>query len=88
MEITIFKYGTSRCPACQALDQTLTLFESMGSKVPVVRYTDEFDLMSEKGIRSVPTLIVEKDGIERFRSTGNIALQKLHDVVEALKIED
>lgn len=40
------------------------------------------DMVMEMGIRSIPTLIVYKDGVEVERTTGAINKQKLAEMLE------
>lgn len=40
------------------------------------------DLVAELGIRSIPTLIVYKDGVEVERSTGAVNKKKISEMLE------
>lgn len=51
-------------------------------KVGKLEADNNRDLVMEMGIRSIPTLIVYKDGVEVERSTGAINKQKISEMLE------
>lgn len=51
-------------------------------KVGKLEADNNRDLVMEMGIRSIPTLIVYKDGVEVERSTGAVNKQKISEMLE------
>lgn len=51
-------------------------------KVGKLEADNNRDLVMEMGIRSIPTLIVYKDGVEVERSTGALNKQKISEMLE------
>lgn len=51
-------------------------------KVGKLEADNNRDLVMEMGIRSIPTLIVYKDGVEVERSTGSVNKQKISEMLE------
>tara|TARA_B100000212_G_C26978975_1_gene365809 strand:- start:51 stop:323 length:273 start_codon:yes stop_codon:yes gene_type:complete len=80
----ILQFSASWCGPCKALSKT---FENNSDKLDSVKrhYVDldqHQDLATQHNVRSVPTLILFKDGKEVKRLIGN---KSLEDLVEFIK---
>ena len=66
------KFGASWCGPCKALAPILTEIKTQFSNVLFTEHDvdEEFEEATKYGIRSVPTVIVLKDGIEVDRIMG------------------
>ena len=80
----ILQFSASWCGPCKALSKT---FENNSDKLDGVKryYVDldqHQDLATQHNVRSVPTLILFKDGKEVKRLIGN---KSLEDLIEFIK---
>ena len=79
MEIEIRQYGSDTCAPCAAIRQKLEKWQQDHPEVtyrylPIEEYLEE---AAQKGILSVPTVIVTIDGAETARESGYFSLDEL-----------
>ena len=70
--VTVKKFSAVWCGPCRALTPVMNEIKGNYSNVKFEEYDiDEYsDITEEYGVRSVPTVIIVKDGIEINRFTG------------------
>ena len=70
--VTVKKFSAVWCGPCRALTPVMNEIKGNYSNVKFEEYDiDEYsDITVEYGVRSVPTVIIVKDGIEVNRFTG------------------
>ena len=70
--VTVKKFSAQWCGPCRALTPVMNEIKGNFSNVKFEEYDiDEYsDVTEEYGVRSVPTVIIVKDGIEVNRFTG------------------
>jgi thioredoxin 1 len=70
--VTVKKFSAVWCGPCRALTPVMNEIKGNFSNVKFEEYDiDEYsDVTEEYGVRSVPTVIIVKDGIELQRFTG------------------
>jgi thioredoxin 1 len=70
--ITVKKFSAAWCGPCRALAPMMNEIKGQFSNVRFEEYdVDEaYEEATKYGIRSVPTVVMEKDGIEVERFTG------------------
>jgi len=79
--VTVKRFTASWCNPCKALAPVI---ESLEPEFPDVKFEtvdidESSELVQQYGIRSVPTIVVEKDGSEVERFVGTHAKQKYVD---------
>jgi thioredoxin 1 len=70
--VTVKKFSAVWCGPCRALTPVMNEIKGNYSNVKFEEYDiDEYsDITEEYGVRSVPTVIIVKDGVELQRFTG------------------
>jgi thioredoxin 1 len=70
--VTVKKFSAVWCGPCRVLAPVMNEIKGQFSNVKFEEYDiDEYsDITEEYGVRSVPTVIIVKDGIEVNRFTG------------------
>lgn len=89
--VTVKKFGATWCGPCRALAPVLVQIKESFSSNPNVVF-EEYDIdeyneqVTEYGITSVPTVIIEKDGevIERFTGLSS-KMAYVNAINEAVK---
>lgn len=80
MKIT--KYASQTCIKCKLLDRILKHMNLLDVETIMMEDVG-IDYLVDKGISSFPTLVFEKDGIEK-RLYGNILPQDITDILQEL----
>jgi thioredoxin 1 len=86
--VTLKKFSAAWCGPCRALAPVINEVKGQFSNVVFEEYDVDtaFDEATKYGIRSVPTIIIEKDGIEVDRFAGAQAkLTYINSLNEHLK---
>ena len=78
MKLKVF--SATWCQPCQQLKQVLKN-NDIGIPVLTIDVDSYKELCIESQVRSVPTIILEKDGVEIKRTTGNKTLAQLQEFV-------
>lgn len=70
--VTVKKFSAVWCGPCRALAPVMNEIKGQFSNVKFEEYDVDvaYDEATQYGIRSVPTVVIEKDGIELERFTG------------------
>lgn len=86
--LKITDYYAIWCKPCQALSKTLEIIKEEHPSVEISKIDIEdnrnLELVSKLNIRSVPTLIFEKDGEVVHRVSGNLSKDKLVELINIL----
>jgi thioredoxin 1 len=85
--IEVKRFHAEWCSPCKAL---APVFETIKSNHTDVKFEDidvdaQFEIASKYSIRSVPTVIVEKDGVEVHRFAGLQAEMTYNNALNELK---
>jgi len=86
--VTVKKFSAVWCGPCRALTPVMNEIKGNYSNVKFEEYDiDEYsDITEEYGVRSVPTVIIVKDGIELQRFTGlSSKMAYVNAINEAIK---
>lgn len=81
MNIEVLKFSAQWCPPCRVLAETLKDVEGI---TPVDIYKD-METARQHNVRSVPTLVFKKDGVEVHRISGSIPLDKYNQILDDIK---
>lgn len=81
--VTVKKFSAAWCGPCRALAPIMKEVKSEFSNVTFEEYDvdTEFEQSSKYSIRSVPTIVIERDGVEMKRFVG---MQPKGALVEAI----
>ena len=81
MNIEVLKFSAQWCPPCRVLAQTLKDVEGITS----VDIDKNMETARQHNVRSVPTLVFKKDGVEVHRISGSIPLDKYNQILDDIK---
>lgn len=81
--VTVKKFSAAWCGPCRALAPVVNEIKGQFSNVTFVDYDvdTDFEAATQYGIRSVPTVVIERDGVEMKRFLG---VQSKGALVEAI----
>ena len=79
--IEVIKFGASWCGPCRVIAKQLEGLDFTSIDID----EDQEGLARKSNVRSVPTLIFMKDGIEVSRHSGLLTRQEYLDKIETLK---
>jgi thioredoxin 1 len=81
MNIEVLKFSASWCGPCRVLANTLKDVEG----ITPVDIDTEMETARLHNVRSVPTLVFKKDGVEVHRISGSIPLDKYNQILDDIK---
>jgi thioredoxin-like negative regulator of GroEL len=81
MTIEVLKFSASWCGPCRVLANTLKDVEG----ITPVDIDTEMETARQHNVRSVPTLVFKKDGVEVHRISGAIPLDKYNQILDEIK---
>lgn len=84
-ESFIVDIWASWCAPCKLLGPTYEQFAEQRAELKVLKLdVDASSLVAQFGVRSVPTILVFKDGAVVKTTTGNKTLNELNELVDVL----
>lgn len=84
--VVLVVFGTSWCNPCRQLTKTLEENEAqLDAKIVKVDADESSSLAGQYNVRSVPTLILFKDGKTIQNATGNLPIEKLKAFIALAK---
>ena len=86
--VTVKKFSAEWCGPCRALAPVINEIKTQFSNVKFEEYDVDvaYNEATEYSIRSVPTIIIEKDGVEIDRFTGlSSKMAYVNAINEAIK---
>jgi thioredoxin 1 len=81
MNVEVLKFSAQWCPPCRVLAQTLNDVEGITS----VDIDKDMETARLHNVRSVPTLVFKKDGVEVHRISGAISLDNYNQILDDIK---
>ena len=82
MSVEVLKFSASWCGPCRVLAQTLKDVQGITN----IDIDKDRETPAKYGIRSVPTLVFLKDGVEVHRQSGNMPLKMYNDILDEINI--
>lgn len=81
--VNVKQFSASWCQPCRMLTPVMNEIkkEVTGAEYQYIDVDEQFELASKYGVRGVPTVVIEKDGVEVKRFVG---LQSKNTIVEAI----
>jgi len=80
MSVEVLKFSATWCGPCRVLAQTLKDVEGITN----IDIDKDMETARKYGIRSVPTLVFLKDGVEVHRQSGNMPLQMYQQILNEI----
>jgi thioredoxin 1 len=80
MSVEVLKFSATWCGPCRALAQTL----KNAKEVKNIDIDSDRELAMKYGIRSVPTLVFLKDGVEVHRKSGSMSLDVYQQILNEI----
>jgi len=81
-KIEILKFSATWCGPCRVLAQTLKDVEGITN----IDIDKDRETPGKYGIRSVPTMVFLKDGVEVHRQSGNMPLSMYNQILDEINI--
>jgi thioredoxin 1 len=82
MSVEVLKFSASWCGPCRVLAQTLKDVQGITN----IDIDKDRETPPKYGIRSVPTLVFLKDGVEVHRRSGSMSLKMYNDILDEINI--
>jgi thioredoxin 1 len=80
MSIEVLKFSATWCGPCRVLSETLKEVEGITN----IDIEKDQETSRKYGIRSVPTLVFLKDGVEVHRQSGNMPLKMYNQILDEI----
>jgi thioredoxin 1 len=80
MSVEVLKFSATWCGPCRVLAQTLKDVEGITN----IDIDKDHETPKKYGIRSVPTMVFLKDGVEVHRQSGNMPLQMYQQILNEI----
>ena len=80
MSVEVLKFSATWCGPCRVLAQTLKDVEGITN----IDIDKDRETPVKYGIRSVPTMVFLKDGVEVHRQSGNMPLQMYQQILNEI----
>jgi thioredoxin 1 len=77
MSVEVLKFSATWCGPCRVLAQTLKDVEGITN----IDIDKDSETPRKYGIRSVPTMVFLKDGVEVHRQSGNMPLEMYQQIL-------
>jgi thioredoxin 1 len=77
MSVEVLKFSATWCGPCRVLAQTLKDVEGITN----IDIDKDSETPAKYGIRSVPTMVFLKDGVEVHRRSGNMPLEMYQQIL-------
>ena len=81
-KIEVLKFSATWCGPCRVLAQTLKDVEGITN----IDIDKDRETPGKYGIRSVPTMVFLKDGVEVHRQSGNMPLSTYNQILDEINI--
>ena len=79
----LIKFSASWCQPCKSLAGNFKHVDMKDVTLKSVDIEEDQDLAKQYGIRSVPTMVLLKDGVEVGRKTGVLMADKIEEFIHA-----
>lgn len=83
MSEKILKFSATWCAPCQQMKKMLEGVD-LGVEVEEIDIDESRDQLSDYGVRSIPTLVYLRDGVEIGRINGMQTLNEIKDWIDSL----
>ena len=87
-ESFVIDFFATWCGPCKVLTRNFQVLEEKGRSFPVFAFDVDSDMEFTKlmEIRSVPTIVFLKDGVEVHRKSGNMPLSTYNQILDEIKV--
>ena len=82
MKLEVLKFYADWCGPGRVLSQTLKDVEGITN----INVDKDQETARKYGVRSLPTMVFLKDGVEVHRQSGNMPLQMYNQILDEIKI--
>lgn len=82
-EVTVVKFGAVWCAPCKMQDRIL---ETMDIAVLSIDIDEDSTLASTYGVMAVPTIVILKDGVAKYKKVGLTSAGILEEAINAVTV--